>query len=141
MKNLALCIICISLMGCTFTSIRENDKSDIDEAKNVIDKYLNLVKEKNHIAAIDFFSKENAQTDSLGVIKYLTQVDSAKGGLINYEFIEGRSHVDVTDGKRTGEYKLLYKVFYEKESRTEKYNLIIDDQQKIKIIGIVFEIK
>jgi hypothetical protein len=131
----------VLLVSCFVVEERIDKEKDINDAKLVTNEFLNHVKNQDFIKAIALYSGEALRKDSVGLISNLTDIELEMGRLLKYDFAEGKSSITIDNGTKIGEYKVVYTLTYDKGNRQERFTLITEPPDQIKISERVVVLK
>lgn len=134
MKRFLFACIIFSGMSCSFNSTSLNSDADKTAADKIAVTFYEAVREnaleKTYpVLSKDFFlyTTKPEYEIMMGNFNRIT------GNLMNYELEKWDSKV-VSGTDPSGSYHLQYKVYYDKDTTTETFNLI-KEEDGIKIIG------
>ena len=134
MKYFLFAIIIFSGLNCSKNSTRINSEEDKIAADKIAGAFyeairINSLENTLPVLSKDFFLYTSKQD-------YAAMMENFKaetGNLIRYEL--GNWDTQTENGKHpTGSYHLQYKVYYEKDTTTEIFNLI-KESDDIRIVG------
>ncbi len=121
------------LCGCNFTSSFTNRDSDKKDAEKITGKFFEDVKKNDTAAIYKLFSKkffEAASKDKLNTI--LTGSQKRLGDMVSDSLIDWQTKV-VTGTENSAEYKFVYKIHRSKYDSKEEFDMIKDEDGKIRI--------
>jgi len=136
LKHLSLPLISsllIVLCGCNFTSSFTNRDADKNDAEKVTNKFFEYSKKNDTAAIYKLFSKkfyEAASKEKLNTI--LTGSQKRLGDMVGDSLIDWQTKV-TTGTDNSAEYKFLYKIHRSKYDSKEEFDMIKDEDGKIRI--------
>jgi hypothetical protein len=134
MKYFLFGLIIFSGLNCSNNSTNINSDEDKIAADKIASSFYEAVRVSRlentlPVLSNDFFLYTSKQE----YVAMMENFKSATGNLIRYEL--GNWDTQTENGKHpSGSYHLQYKVYYEKDTATETFNLI-KESEEIKIIG------
>lgn len=117
------------LTSCEVSINKQNNVSDIENAKKTSTVFYQLVKEKRFAEAAKYFGTTIGYEDGL---KILGNVNEHIGNLDSVVFVNGNSNTTISSKKDQAQFELNFKAFYQKmEANEEMVIELINDSLKI----------
>jgi len=120
--------------GCTFS--QSNGQYDKDAASSVAISFYNKCRSKDYDAALNFLDRSINNEKREKIKRILIEKDSALGKNYWSSLMKSQTFTQSsTGGKEVGQYELIFKAAYEKDTLDEYFRLVKDPRtDSIKII-------